>query len=243
MHPKVKTRMSTILKVGDAVRHQPRLETFQMRDLHKDVDAVITAARSKARQILAEARQQAQMIREQSRQEGLERGTAEGYQAGREQGRQEAFDRAQQRFSADLDQLAQALVAAAGDINAKSQARLEAAEQDLLEFAVQIAERVTKIVGAADTDVAQANLQSALMLVMSQSALVVKVHPGDLGALETFARHQLEKLTDFPHIDFVADESIAAGGVIVSSAAGEIDATLEAQIEQIATALTMGQAS
>ncbi len=233
--------MSTILKAGRASAGRVAPSVFHMRDLTIEAEQVINAARAQAAQVISEARQQAELLRENAHKQGYHKGFQQGRGDGRQQGVSEAFAAAEANFKTDLDHLARSLAATIRQVSEQRFDCLHAAEHDLLSFAVDIARRVTKSIGELNSEAAQENLRSALSLVMAKSDLTVKAHPDDLAALKRFAGQLADELASRPHITFVEDATVSRGGVQVVTDAGEIDATLDEQVEQIAKALAVGE--
>jgi len=232
--------MSAILKAGQPSTGAAAPSVFHMPDLMREAQRVVDVARRRAARIMEETRQQAVQLREQARQRGYEHGLHEGHQEGQQRGRKEALANAQERFHSDLQHLAENLANTIRELNVQRQDRLRSAEHDLLEFAVEIARRVTKTVGRMSGEVAPANLRSALSMVVAQSDLTVRVHPDDLAALQRFADTLAHEAAAQPHLKFITDSSISRGGVLIVSPDGELDATLEQQMDHIADALTAG---
>lgn len=230
--------MSAILKADNAQAQHAAPSVFHLRDLIGEAEQVIERARAQATRIIDEARQQAAALHKQTREQAYEEGFAEGREAGRQQGAAEAFAEAQATFETELGHLAKNLDETIKEASRERRRCLQAAEQDLLSFAIDLAQRVTKFAGASHCEVAQENLRSALPLVMARSDITVRAHPDDLAALKRFAAQLANDLADQPHITFVEDSTISRGGVHVGTDMGEVDATLDAQLEQIARALT-----
>ena len=97
-----------------------------------------------------------------------------------------------------------------------------------------------KVIGEANPDAARENWRSALQLVLSKSDVIVRVHPADHATLRLFAAQLADENAALPDITLVEDEAVSRGGVQVVTEAGRIDATLEAQMDQITRALTGG---
>lgn len=232
--------MSAILKADNPQLRHAEPSVFHLRDLVGEAGQMIEAARAQATRIIDEARQQAAALHKHTREQAYQEGFAEGCEAGRRQGSTEAFAQAQEAFETELGHLAKNLDETIKQASHERRRCLHAAEQDLLSFALDLAQRVTKFAGAAHCEVAQENLRSALPLVMARSDITVRAHPDDLSALKQFAGQLADDLADQPHITFIEDATISRGGVRVGTDTGEIDATLDAQLEQIARALTAG---
>lgn len=229
--------VSTILKAGHAPAGCVAPAVFQMRDLLSEAHAVIGEARVQAEQIVAEARSQAETLCESERQRGFEIGLEQGLEEGRQRGDEKAFQAAQERYTADFGDLGQSLGSAIEKVSNERVGCLQAAERDLLDFAVGLARRVARYAGELHPEVVEENLQAALELVMANSDVMVRVHPDDLACLRKFAATLAERLEHLPHVNFVEDSTITRGGVLVRTDGGEVDARLEVQMDQIARAL------
>ncbi len=232
--------MSVVLKAGHTTTKRVAPSAFHMRDWRLEADQLLEQARRRAAEVLAEARAQAELAQERARREGYQAGLEQGLTEGKQRGAEEALTTAQAAFDKDLAHLADNLTAVVREVSDQRLDRLHAAEHDLLSFAIDIAGRVTKVVGEANPDAARENLRSALRLVLAKSDVTVRVHPADLSALRRFAAQRAHENAALPHITFVEDEAVSRGGVQVLTEAGRIDATLEAQMDQITRALMGG---
>jgi flagellar assembly protein FliH len=211
-----------------------------MRDWRLELDQLLVQAQRQAADIVREATKQAESIRERAQRKGYETGLKQGLSEGEQRGAEEALAAGQATFDENLAHLADNLAAVVREVSDERRDRLHAAEHDLLNFAIDIAGRVTKVIGESNPDAARENLRSALKLVMSNSDLAVKVHPADLTTLRQFAAELAEENTSLPHITITEDGAVSRGGVQVLTESGRIDATLEAQMDQITRALTGG---
>ncbi len=229
--------MSTILKAGQASTGSASPSVFHMRDLLGEAHVVIAEARAQAERIVAEARSQSEELRESQSRRGFEAGFEEGLEEGRQRGDEKAFGAAQERYTAEFDDLAKSLGEALEKVSGQRVECLQAAERDLLGFAVGLARRVARYAGELRPEVVQQNLQAALELVMANSDVTVHVHPEDVAVLKKFAAELAERMERLPHVNFVEDGSTARGGVLVRTDGGEVDARLEVQMDQIARAL------
>ena len=232
--------MSIVLKAGHATTRRVATSAFHMRDWRLEVDELLEQAQRQAADAIAEARARAELIQERARREGYQTGLEQGLTEGKQRGAEEALAAAQAAFDKDLAHLADNLTAVVREVSDQRRDRLHAAEHDLLNFAIDIAGSVTKVIGEANPDAARENLRSALQLVMAKTDATVRVHPADLSTLRRFAAQLADENAALPHLTFVEDEAVSRGGVQVVTEAGRIDATLETQMDQITRALTGG---
>jgi type III secretion protein L len=80
----------------------------------------------------------------------------------------------------------------------------------------------------------------ALRRLRRARAVVVHVHPDDLGAVETGRPLLADILADEAGLRVVGDESVGRGGCLIESDVGRIDARLDAQLDAIERALEDG---
>lgn len=231
--------MPTVIKHQEVTRLTHRPAAWSLADHLAEANALVARAQREADRIRTEAERTAAELRERSHQEAYEKGYAEGRAEGERAGYQAAHDEALERFTHEQDQLVAALTAALHSFEQmKGDLRL-AAERDVLEFAVKVAERLTCGIGTLHRDAARANLQRALQLVEAQSNVTISANPADLATLEVFATSATGQL-NLSTVTVVGDESIAPGGCRVSTPVSEIDATIETQIEEL-VAILLGQ--
>ncbi|MFU8829899.1 MAG: FliH/SctL family protein, partial [Phycisphaerales bacterium] len=111
------------------------------------------------------------------------------------------------------------------------------ARSDLVLFACAFAERVTKRIIDLDATVVDAQIEAAVKLVLNATRLVIVIHPHDR---EVCARVtpmlERRRVAELP-IEFLEDESLERGSVVLRTDKGLIDASVGMQIERIICAL------
>lgn len=232
--------MSTVIKAEDAQRQGLQLSVFSLADIRAQADDILARARAEAASILADAQRRKKELAEQARQhghaEGQKAGLAEGRRAGHEQGLIEARD----RFGQDQQKLLGALAALLDDFDQQKRRMLSQAHRDLVRLALAIAGRVVKRVVAAEPEVAASNVREAAALVSSSSDVVVQVHPGEVESLQRFCRQWGEQTGRLDHVRVMADESVDRGGCVIRTESGQVDATVQGQLDRIAEQLVPG---
>jgi flagellar assembly protein FliH len=217
---------------------------LDLGDLQKMGTQIVVQARAKADQILAEAKAERERTvagaAEAGRVQGFEQGLGEGRRAGEQQARAAAAADSKQRFEA----LAAAWERALGQFSSERDAMVTAAQRDVLELALRIARLVTKRAVEVDPAVAQAQLEALLAIVVRPTELVVSVHPSDRATLADAAPQLLAKFPAVRHVDFVDDPALTPGSCVArlrgedaGHAGGEIDASIDTQIQRIVEAL------
>lgn len=113
---------------------------------------------------------------------------------------------------------------------------LRDAERDLLTLAVRIAEKILGNELTSNKKTITDIVSTALRNARQQEKVTVFVNPSDLGTVTT----EVEKFSSAQKIrvlDFVADPSVPAGGCVIETEVGKIDARLETQFNVIEGAL------
>jgi flagellar assembly protein FliH len=204
-----------------------------MRDVEEQARALLVRARLAAERLIAEAQREAAELRHKAHAQGFSEGKSEGLargiQEGRESGRHEAYE----EHRAQLTQVVGALGAAMTDLEA-SRTELEAAAlEEVVGLAIAVARRVTKRQGLVEPEVLAENLREAMKLVVHRGDVKVAIHPAQRQALDA----ALPALRlDFPrleHVELSDDSSVDPGGCRILAGGGEVDATLDQQLDRV----------
>jgi flagellar assembly protein FliH len=174
-------------------------------------------AREQGAAIVSVAREQAESIAQGAREQGFEVGYNEGI------ARAEA---------AVLERLAMAEQLVEQVREAREQA-LASCERDLVELAFQIAEKVVRQRVAADPDATVGVLEHALRKAFVRDGLTVLCNPADLERLSGASERLQTRVGSLTGLSLIGDRRISQGGVVVRTDAGDIDATIESQLERL----------
>lgn len=186
---------------------------------------------------LAAARAAGEQIRQaaQAAADGI-RAAAElaGRTAGEQAARAGVADRVRQSLAALDGVLAQG--------EAQREARLAAATEDIIALAVELARKVVHDAVAVDPAVAVRNLQAALLRARGQAVARVRVSQADYERLTAESGAELAELHT-ARVLMVADAQIEAGGAMVETEYGSIDATLAGQLALLKESLLAAHAA
>jgi flagellar assembly protein FliH len=197
---------------GDAVAApQPRTKSLA------GLNQFLERAREQGAAMVSVAREQAESIAQGAREQGFEAGYSEGV------ARAEA---------AVLERLAMAEQVVAQVREAREQA-LASCERDLVELAFQIAEKVVRQRVAADPGATVGVLEHALRKAFVRDGLTVLCNPADLERLSGASELLQTRVGSLTGLSLIGDRRISQGGVVVRTDAGDIDATIESQLERL----------
>ena len=110
---------------------------------------------------------------------------------------------------------------------------LERGEAKVLKLVIAVARKVIRREVAMDRDVILGVLREAVKNVLDRDRIKVRLHPGDHERLSKLTPGLIAGFEGIRSITLEADEGIGAGGAVIETAFGEIDATLEQQLEEI----------
>lgn len=174
------------------------------------------AARHEAKEIVAQALLEAETIIQNAGAEA-ERVLAEAHREG--------LEKALSEFEQHLFEIREIRTNVLDDV-----------ERDLLKLSVRIAEKIIGKELAADKRTVTNIVSTALKHARQREKVTVSVNPSDLAAIS----EESEKFSSSERIrilDFVADPSVPAGGCVIETEVGKIDARLETQLKVIENAL------
>ena len=180
----------------------------QVLNAESEARAILQTARQTAAELVNSAQTQAATIRR------------EAHQAGR---------------AAAENELLESLL----EIKEKRVEVLRTIEEDVLKLSVKLAEKIIgreisgENAGAARLEI----VANALRAARQQEMLTVRVNAADLPPLERMRDEKVNTFGRAQLIDFVADQAVAAGGCIIESQSGTIDARVETQLRILENAL------
>ncbi|MHC4083131.1 MAG: FliH/SctL family protein [Planctomycetota bacterium] len=208
-----------------------------MGDLRKQAERVLQDARAEAQRIVDEARGRAESLLAESEPRGYAEGKQRGLGEGREEGRRLGHEEAINELRSRLEQLIPAWTEALESFEAQRKDLLLAAREDILELALTMGSKITHRVIETDPNVVTDQVAEALALVADASAVTVSVNPKDRKLVEKVLGGIVEKIGICTHVDLREDDKINAGGCVLNTGKGRIDATVDRQIERIVDTL------
>jgi flagellar assembly protein FliH len=148
-----------------------------------------------------------------------------GFEAGVERGLAEARARVERALAA---------VASAERAMAEMHDRYVAdAEAAAVDLAFQIAEKVIGTTIATDREAVLGVVSGALLRTTDRDHLVLEVNPGDFELVRDSAAELAARLGGISRMEVVSERRVEAGGCVVRTEAGEIDARVSAQLERV----------
>ncbi|MEO0475720.1 MAG: FliH/SctL family protein [Planctomycetota bacterium] len=222
-----------VLKQTNTTPAMKEAIVLDLGDIGAQAARIRAAAETQAAKIISDAKQKAEQLADGlyseaetlGREAGFEKGLAEG----REQGRAEALAETAEQ----LKQLMAAWSQVATDWEQQRTDMEREARQAVLAFALSAAEKIVHRVIEVDESVVVDQTAQALSLVLSAHDASVRIHPVDRPILEDAMPQLVQELDRLKHIELIDDEEITPGGCVVAFGQGQVDATIERQLQRL----------
>jgi flagellar assembly protein FliH len=173
-------------------------------------------ARDAAARLLALATAEAVQIRERARAEGY----AEGYRLGHTEG------------AAEVSRAADALSQATREIESLRADTVEAVEDDAIELALDLAEKIVGGTLKANPDAVIEVVRGALDRIGERRGMTVLVNPADLDTVKAAIDELTARGGGAELCELRSEERVGTGGAIVRTVEGEIDASTYTQLDR-----------
>lgn len=188
-----------------------------------DPAQVLAEAEATVRAMLEAAEQKVTAIAEEARELG--------YQEGLARGREESYAQGLAQWQGQLETLASEAAAFMG----RREALLAEAEPDLVRLSLMIASKILTR-EPKDANLVRGLVAAAIAKLNGEVVVSVRLNPQDAGKLNN-------PLQGPPKFEVVADAAIGAGGVVVETRTGRVDATFASQFEEIVRAVIEAEAA
>jgi len=226
-----------LIKHAKSDRLLKQAVVLDMGDLARQAERIVSSARDEAGRILADARLKAQQLVDQGDQRGYDEGLRRGLQEGRETGEREGRESALSQTSQHIEQIAANWSAALERWESERKIMLHEAREDVIRFAIAVAEKVVRRVAQGDPSIIADQLGEALAMISRPTSLEVLINPDDRPVVEQVLPELLARIARCERATLRDEPSIARGGCVVTTAGGRVDATIETQLARIAEAL------
>jgi flagellar assembly protein FliH len=154
----------------------------------------------------------------------------EAHAAGVREGETAGRNRAAAEFQPAVERLARSIQ---GIANLRARLRREA-EADVVQLALAIARRVVRRELSADPDALRGLVMAALEKLQGQEISRVKVHPSHVSMVKSC----LQQALSGGQVEVLPDPSREPGSVIFETTRGNLDASVDSQLQEIERGLT-----
>ena len=149
-------------------------------------------------------------------------------------GRQEGLDSAED----SLETAAQAFAAAVEEISRVRETVTRNSGKDMLRLVMAISEQIIRREVAADSKVILTIIENALQSSVRTDQYRIRINPADLESVTQQKPLFLASISGLKNLSIETDTEISPGGCRVDSELGDVDATIETQLEAIRQSLS-----
>ena len=210
---------------------------LDLAQLGRQAEELIAHAKSRAGAVVEDAQRERRRLLSDAREVGRAEGFAEGMVKGLEEGRAKGVEEAREAHGATLTELARAWTDALDRFERERDDMLLKARTDVLALALAMGRRVTGRIVETDPGVVAEQIERILRLVANPTRLTLRVHPEDLQRANEELPALCARFTQATQAQLVPDETVSRGSCVARSDRGEIDASIETQLERIIDAL------
>ena len=211
--------------IAQAAQQAAEEEKQQAAD---EAAAVKTAAQQEAETILADAKAKAEELETQTR-STLDDEKKEALEQGREAGRQEGYEDGKVEVTRLIERTQTVLERAQdkrGDILAET-------EQEVINLVLLMTRKVVKVIADSQREVIISNVEQALKKVRDRGNIIIRVNLADLKLTTEHTKEFIQMLEGVKSIQVAEDSSVDAGGCIIETDFGEIDARIASQLAEL----------
>jgi flagellar assembly protein FliH len=149
-------------------------------------------------------------------------------------GRQEGLESAEN----NLETAAQAFASAAAEISRVRESVARNSGKDMLRLVMAISEQIIRREVAADPKVILTIIENALQSSVRTDQYRIRINPADLESVTQQKPLFLASISGLKNLSIETDSEISPGGCRVDSDLGDVDATIETQLETIRQSLS-----
>ncbi len=213
---------------------------LDLGDLGKQAAKIRQAAEQKAQAILADAHEQAARLGQGAEEQGKLQGHAQGLEQGLNEGRKQGHEDARQSHDDALKTLQNQWDQALAAFHQTREQYFREARTATLKLAVTLAKKIVHRAANTDDQVALDQAAAALSRVLEPASVKLRCCPDDHALLQESLPDLANQFANITGIELIQDDAITPGGCTIACGVGQIDATIETQLQRL-TALLLGE--
>ncbi len=230
------TETTRLLKAND-LRNLGSKVAFNYEDLRQRCDNYIDQIRAQAQQILIDAQAEADQLRAQAKQQGREEGLRTGREEGLKDQEQIIAAAANEQSARQLNTTLPALKSAATALDHERNRWLATWQNIAVKLSVSIAEKLLRHELNHHPELVKDAVLEALELAAGNPQIQLRMNPADVEFLGDWCPKIVSVMSPAGVAEIVSDPDISAGGCVVQTKHGVIDAQVETKLARIAQEL------
>ncbi|MGL5253876.1 MAG: FliH/SctL family protein [Brevinema sp.] len=188
-----------------------------LRESRLEADKIISQAQSESDDMIALARKEADKLKKEAEAEGMDLGRTEGYETA----------------TNDIKLVIERLHSVVAETARERERILLHSEQQVINLVLTMVNKVVKKLAIEHKEVVIENTKAALSLLRGAMTLFIRVSPRDYNLAASYKDEFIHLIEARADLKFIEDPTIEPGGVYIESDTGDIDATINTQLEEL----------
>ncbi len=206
---------------------------FSMQDIETAAKRILLRARIEAAQIVAAGQAEGQNIKRQAQIQGVEEGRLTGIAEGKKTGHAQALA----EHGAAMTKLIATLTEGVRQLDQSREELAANGLQEVIKLACAIAQRIARRQAKLDPQVLCENLKEAMTLATHAADVRLCIAPSQMQTLQQELPHLRLAWPQLKHVELTEDASLQPGDLRIHTVHGQVDATLDAQLDRLAAEL------
>lgn len=212
------------------LENQRNLELRRLERVQEQTDEMLRKSVRHAKEILDEARQQAEKIR----QEAAEEGRKEGYESGREEGRRQAYEEHEIAFRKEEESFKKGIASYIKQMDYAKEKILEEHLEELKDISLAVAEKIVRISLKNSSEIIKRMILEATDKLKRTAWVKIYVGREEAGMELRGDREFLAELAQLSdNVKIIMMEEAEEGTCIIEMPNEIIDASIATQIENV----------
>jgi len=201
----------------DEVKRQMDTSQIEAQKARTQAQEIVAEAEKKAADIIDKAEQSESSIQKKAFAEGLDAGREAGYQEGK----------------VEVNRLIERLHTMIERTMDKREQILAETEQQIVDLVLLMTRKVVKVISENQRNVVTSNIIHALRKVKGRADVILRVNLADAGLTSEHTKDFLAAAENIKNITVVEDLSVDAGGCIIETDFGSVDARIASQLHEL----------
>jgi len=153
----------------------------------------------------------------------------EAYEKGFAQGEKDGFDLGEKKAAKFVEKIEALFM----ELSRLKDVIIKQYEKELLDLAFAIAGKITHCQIGSDENVVKHTIINAMGMAVQRNKVVIRVNPEDYDFVDELRPELFSEIKEVKSIIVSSDQSVSRGGCFLETPRGDVDATVEAQMEKI----------
>ncbi|MBT9175404.1 MAG: Yop proteins translocation protein L [candidate division WS2 bacterium] len=236
--PQSETQLSEMQNRYDGlrVRYDLLKDEFEKMKKEQEVEMQnLTSLRQEVHsytQALQQTKEEVKNIEKEARNKGYNNGLQKGKEDGIAAGKKEVMQTLKEVLE-EINTTRNLLFQIVEEAQKEREKFLARNEEEILELSISVAKKIIGEEIATNKKVIFSVIKSAVDKLKERDKITLRVNPADLETINQFKEKVMYLQSKVSEVQYLSDESVEKGGVLVETSYGIIDATVDSQIKEL----------